>query len=165
MQRRTEMVSNRVMTTAAAFALAAAFAFWAMPASAASSADEAMAAAQDLFAKMSMRDLASVSRYIPSEGFTEITPETDKLLQLDAKAFATLFQSGRRIALRAMDMQATVMGDAAIVTGKRVGYVTAADAADTPAEGRLAFTMVWSKRANAWQLRHIHLSTLGAGKP
>jgi len=43
-------------------------------------ADDVVAATQDLFTKMSARDLTGVSRYLPEEGFTEIVPETDKLL-------------------------------------------------------------------------------------
>ncbi len=110
-------------------------------------------------------DLAGVSRYIPAEGFTELVPETDRLLRLDAKAFAGLFQSERKIALRAVDLHATQAGDVAIVTGKRVGYVASPDAAVVPPEGRVVFSMVWSKHADAWQLHHIHLSPLAASKP
>ena len=128
----------------------------------AGNAEDAVAATQDLFVKMSARDLPGVSRYIAPEGFSETIPETDKLLQLNAKAFDSLFTSGRKIDLRAVEVQAQVFGDNAIVTGKRVGSVTAADAA--PVEGRLAFTIVWSKRAQGWQIRHIHLSALPAGQ-
>jgi ketosteroid isomerase-like protein len=128
----------------------------------AGNAEDAVAATQDLFVKMSARDLSGVSRYIAPEGFSETIPETDTLLQLDAKAFDGLFKSGRKIDVRAVEVQAQVFGDNAIVTGKRLGSVTAADV--IPVEGRLAFSMVWSKRAEGWQLRHIHLSTLAAGK-
>ena len=157
--------SGRLWVATLVLASAAALALCAMPAFAASNTEEAIDAAQDFFTKMSARDLPGVSRYIPAEGFTEIVPETDKLLQLDAKAFAGLFQSGRKIALRAVDLQASVYGDTAIVTGKRVGYIAGPGATDVPPDGRVAFSMVWTKQANAWQLHHIHLSTLAASKP
>jgi len=156
MQRKPENTTHRIATMAATLAFAATFA--APPAFAEGSAEDAAAATQDFFTKMSARDLAGVSRYLAAEGFTEIVPETDKVLQLNASAFEGLFKSGRKIALRAVDVQARVVGDSAIVTGMRVGYVAAADASITPQDGRLAFTMVWSRHAQAWQLQHIHLS-------
>src|ERR1035437_6476873 len=70
----------------------------------AGNADDVVAATQDLFVKMSARDLSGVARYIPSGGFSEIIPETNKLLQLDAKAFEGLFESDRKISLRAVDV-------------------------------------------------------------
>ncbi len=157
--------AGRLWAATVVLASAAALALCAMPALAGTNTEEAVDAAQDFFAKMSARDLAGVSRYIPAEGFTEIVPETDKLLQLDAKAFAGLFQSGRKIALRVVDLQTTAAGDTVIVTGKRVGYVAGPDATAVPPDSRLAFSMVWTKQASAWQLHHIHLSSIAASKP
>lgn len=149
---------SRVSTVIAKLTSGIVLAVCASSAFADTNADEAVAATQDFFAKMSARDFVGVSHYIPDVGFTEIVPETDKLLELNAKAFEGLFKSGRKIALRAVDLQARVLGDNAIVTGTRVGYVAAADSTAVPSDGRLTFTMVWSKHAQVWQLHHIHLS-------
>jgi ketosteroid isomerase-like protein len=122
----------------------------------AGNAEEASAAAADLFRSMSARDLVAVSRYIPPQGFSEFGPTSPALHQLNVNAFEGLFASGMAIDLRATDIQVQTLGDTAIVTGTRVGAITAAGA--TPVEGRNAFTMVWAKRGAQWQLQHIHLS-------
>lgn len=128
----------------------------------AETSDEAIAATQDFFAKMSAENLPGVAAYVPAQGFSEILPESDKLLQLDIKAFEALFKSGRKIDLKVVDLQAQAIGEAAIVTGKRVGSIAAPG---TPAvEGRLAFTMIWSKAGGGWQLKHLHLSALPVSK-
>ena len=55
-----------------------------------------------------------------------------------------------------VDLQAQAFGDAAIVTGVRVGSIAARDAA--PAEARQPITLVWQRVDGRWQLRHVHLS-------
>lgn len=122
------------------------------------SAEEAITATQDFFARLSAGDLPGVSRYLTAEGFTEIVPETDTLLQLNAAAFDGLFKSGRKVDLHIVGVRAQVFGDSTVVTGKRVGSITAAGA--VPVERQLAFSMVWTCLAGSWQVRHLHLSAL-----
>jgi len=124
----------------------------------ADTSDEAITATQDFFAQMSAENLAGVAAYVAPQGFSETAPETEKLLQLDIKAFETLFKSGRKIDLRASDLQAQAFGDTVIVTGKRVGSITAPGAISV--DGRLAFTMIWLKGGGGWQMKHLHLSAL-----
>lgn len=119
-------------------------------------ADAVKAASVDFFNSVSQRNLAAVAKYLDTEGFTEFVPESDKLLQLDANAFAGLFKSGAQIDLRLVDVQVKAAGDAAIVTGTRTGAITKPGAAVV--ESKSLITMVWFKKDNAWLLRHIHLS-------
>lgn len=121
-------------------------------------ADGAAAAAQDLYQRISARD-ASVLRYVPAEGFSEIT-NGSALHQLDAAAFKALFASTMQIDLHAEGVRAAALGDAVLVTGTRVGAVTPPGQAPTPS--RQAFSMVWTQAAGQWQLRHVHLSTASA---
>ncbi len=120
--------------------------------------DEAAAATIDLFSKMSARDWVAMSHYIPAEGFSELSPGSATLHRLNAGAFEKLFASGVAIDLRAIDVQAQSLGDTAIATGTRLGAITPAGAVATI--GRNAFTMVWMKTGNQWQLQHIHLSVV-----
>jgi ketosteroid isomerase-like protein len=119
-------------------------------------ATDPVAATTDFFAKISAKDLDAVARYLPADGFTETVPESKDLLHLDAKAFDGLFKSGKQIDLRVADLALQRFGDSALVTGTRLGGIGAPNA--TPASGRLAFTMLWTRAPSGWQLRHLHLS-------
>lgn len=79
------------------------------------------------------------------------------LAALAPPAFEALPGSGQAIALRAEDLHVQRFGDAAIVTGVRVGAV-GPTAGSTSPEPRVPFTMVWTKDADGWRLRHAHLS-------
>jgi len=135
----------------AAAALAASTAGWA-----AADADVAAAAA-DLYARMTARDLAGVLRYIPADGFTEIGPSAPSAHVLKPAAFEALFKSDAVIRLRAEDLNVQRFGSTAIVTGVRVGSVGPKD--KPPTELRVPFTMVWTSDDGNWRLRHVHLSS------
>jgi|GEM_PF-1484331 len=125
-------------------------------------ADTVKAASVDFFNSVSQRNLAAVASYLDAEGFTEFVPESDKLLQLDANAFAGLYKSGAQIDLRLVDVQVKATADAAIVTGTRTGAITKPGAAVV--EGKSLITMVWFKKDNVWLLKHIHLSPVTSNK-
>ena len=116
----------------------------------------AAAASAALFMGMTARDLPDILRFIPTDGFTEISANSAEVHRLDAKAFEELFKSGMAINLRLTGMQEQVFGDMAVVTGTRVGGVAPGGA--VPAEDQQLATLVWSRVGNGWQLRHIHLS-------
>jgi ketosteroid isomerase-like protein len=134
----------------AAFALASPLAHSAQP-----EVDPAAATA-DLYARISARDLPGLLRYLPAAGFTEIGPNASAPRTLAPSAFEALFASGLSIALHAEDVRVQRYGDAAIVTGVRVGTIGSKDA--PPPGERDPFTMVWTRDANGWRLRHLHLS-------
>ena len=106
---------------------------------------------------MSANDVAGVARYLPADGFTELGSGPATPHRLDAAAFAGLFKSGARIALRVTDVQVQAVGDAAVVTGVRVGSIT--PPGGTAVEMAAPVTMVWTQAGAQWQLRHVHLST------
>jgi len=114
-------------------------------------------ATTDLYARMSASDLPGVSRYLPADGFTELSGTATAPHRLDASAFAGLFKSGTRVALRAADLQVQDFGDTAVVTGLRVGSITPPGA--RPVELAAPFTMVWTQDGGRWLLRHVHVST------
>lgn len=117
-------------------------------------AEAAATAAKDLYLKISARD-TSVLRYVPAAGFSEINSGSDRH-QLDARAFEKLFASPLKIALHAEGVQAETFGNAALVTGTRVGSLTPPGQA--PKEARHAFSMLWTLNNGQWQLQHVHLS-------
>ena len=117
---------------------------------------DAREATADLYARISAGDLAGVTRYLPADGFTELQGDAATPHKLDAGAFAGLFKSGARIALRASDVQSRSFGETSVVTGVRLGSITPPGA--TAVETRTPFTMVWTHAADGWQLRHVHLS-------
>jgi len=114
------------------------------------------ASAAGLYASMSARDLPGVLRYVPAEGFTEVGPDATTPRVLAPAAFEALFGSGLVIALRAEDLRVQRFGDAAIVTGVRVGVV--GPKGSSSAGERVPFTMVWIREPGGWRLRHVHLS-------
>lgn len=114
-------------------------------------------ATADLYARMSAGDLAGVVRYVPATGFTELDGDASTPHRLDATAFAGLFKSGARIALRVDDVQEQPLGDVVVVTGVRIGAITPPGAAPA-ADAATPFTMVWQRDGDGWRLRHVHLS-------
>ena len=68
-----------------------------------------------------------------------------------------MFGSGAQLALRATDVRVQALGDAAVVTGVRIGSITPPGA--QAVEMAAPFTMVWTQARGQWQLRHVHLST------
>ncbi len=123
---------------------------------------DAAAASASLYADMSARNLPGVLRFIPAPGFTEISPDSNQVQRLDAKAFEGLFKSQLLFDLHMEGMQVQALGDVAVVTGTRIGFITVPGT--LPAEERQLATLVWSKVGDQWKLRHIHLSTSPAVK-
>lgn len=112
-----------------------------------------------LYEMMSARDLDGVSRLIPDEGFSEIGTEGAVVHQLGLKAFEALFNSQMSIDLHAENLTQRQIDNVAIVTGVRVGAITAKNATTAPT--RVAFSMLWMKDAQgAWKLHHIHISPI-----
>lgn len=121
-------------------------------------AEDAIAAAQDIYVRMSVKDLEGFLKYRPDDGFTEFTPGSKRLERLDLKPFSDLLNSDRRISLRAESLNARVIGDVAIVTGLRIGYVSPTVApADEVSYG---LTMVWRPINGQMKLLHLHYSPL-----
>ena len=117
----------------------------------------ARAATADLYARMSAGDLPGVVRYVPAAGFTELDGDASTPHRIDAAAFAALFKSGARIALRVDGVQEQPLGDVVVVTGVRVGAITP-PGAPLAADSTTPFTMVWQRDGDAWRLQHVHLS-------
>ena len=115
------------------------------------------AAAVDLYARMTARDLAGVLRYVTAAGFTEVSPSAPSVHVLKPAAFEALFNSEAMIGLRAEELNVQRFGSTAVVTGVRVGSVGPKDKPST--ELRAPFTMIWTSDNGSWQLRHIHLSS------
>ncbi|WP_436219320.1 nuclear transport factor 2 family protein [Acidovorax sp. LjRoot118] len=123
-------------------------------------AEDAAAASVDIYARMTAKDAPGFLRYRPPGGFTEFTPSSKELQRLELKPFTDLFSSDMRINLRAEDIKVQLIGDVAVVTGTRIGYVAAPNT--TPVEVRYALTMVWARTNGALQLQHLHYSPLAA---
>jgi len=152
---------RRAMGNAAAALMVACFVSTPVMSAVAEGGDAAAASAS-LYADMSARNLPGVLRFIPEPGFTEISPDSDQVQRLDAKAFEGLFKSQLLIDLHMEGMQVQALGDVAVVTGTRIGSITVPGT--LPAEERQLATLVWSKAGDQWKLRHIHLSTPPAVK-
>lgn len=120
-------------------------------------------AAADLYSRISARDLEGVLRYVPAEGFTEVGVGASEVHLLDRHAFEAFFKADLAIDLRAVDIAARVFGDAAIVTGMRVGSIT--PKGQHAQENRALFTMVWLRSDGRWLLRHVHLSAVQSEPP
>lgn len=119
------------------------------------------AAAVDLYARMTARD-DCVLHYIPAAGFDEIDSHGQRH-HLDGSAFRQLFAGPAHIDFHADDVRTRINGNEAIVTGVRVGGVTVAG---VPAhDEQAAFTMIWRRNGQGWQLLHVHLSTIAADSP
>jgi hypothetical protein len=117
--------------------------------------EDAVAATKDLYKRISTRD-AKVLRYLPAEGFSEITNGSEPH-QIDAAAFKKLFASPLQIDLHAENVRARSFSGLVLVTGVRVGSI--APAGSAPTASRSAFSMLWAQRAGQWQVHHVHLSS------
>lgn len=127
-------------------------------ATAASDGQRVEEAATDFYARISARDIEGVSRYLPPGGFTEFGVGAGEVNVLDRHNFEGWFKQEPAIDLRAVDLKVKEYGDTAIVTGKRVGSMTAKG--QPRKESQAAETMVWTKSDGRWLLRHVHLSPI-----
>jgi len=144
--------SRRTLLAGLAVSLAA------TSATAASEGQRVEAAAADFYARISVRDIEGVSRYLPPGGFTEFGVGAGDVTVLDRHNFEGWFKQEPAIDLRAVDLKVQEYGDTAIVTGKRVGSLTAKG--QPRKESQAAETMVWTKSEGRWLLRHVHLSPI-----
>jgi ketosteroid isomerase-like protein len=112
-------------------------------------------AVNDLYRSLSSKDLIGLAKYIPQKGFTEFNPEHKDLQIMQLGFFKGAFDAGVAIDLHVEQLQAHVVGNAAIVTGYRVGSITFPDGKAT--NDRSCLTMSWTK-AKTWTLQHVHLS-------
>ena len=151
------MTRGTLLTGALAWVLLAA-----QPAAKAGLAEDAAAASVDIYARMTAKDAPGFLKYRPPGGFTEFTPSSKELQRLELKPFTDLFSSDMRVNLRAEDIKVQLIGDVAIVTGTRIGYVAAPHT--TPVEVRYGLTMVWARTNGALQLQHLHYSPLATSK-
>ena len=121
-------------------------------------AEDAAAATVDIYARMTAKDAPGFLKYRPAGGFTEFTPSSRELQRLKLKPFTDLFSSDMKINLRAEDVKVRVIGDVAVVTGTRIGYVAAPNT--VPEEVRYGLTMIWAQTEGKLQLQHLHYSPL-----
>ena len=122
----------------------------------ANDAEDVTAAAQDLYIKIAAKDLDGVARYIPKQGFTELSPNSNDFHQLALNAFENLFKSGAQVNFHIENIHVQLFEKTAVITGTRVGSITPQNAA--PIETSFPLTMVWSKSKTGWKLHHVHLS-------
>jgi ketosteroid isomerase-like protein len=111
----------------------------------------------DFYARVAASDSTVLTQYIPEGGFTEFNAESSQLKTLDRALFAGAFAGKVQIDYHVEQPRVRVIGDAAIVTGYRVGSIAFPDGRHT--EGRDCLTMLWSKQTAGWMLKHVHLSS------
>lgn len=119
---------------------------------------EVSQATKALYTALSQADAKTFAKYLPPEGFTEFNPEWQGVRRLNMSLFENIFKAGAKIDLNVADIKVQTLGDTAIVTGFRVGSITAPVADAKPVHSRLALTMIWSKSLGEWKLQHVHLS-------
>jgi ketosteroid isomerase-like protein len=115
-------------------------------------------ATADLHSRISARDLDGVLQYVPAEGFTEVGVGASEMHRLDRHTFEAFFKGEYTFNLRTSDLAVEEFGDMTIVTGMRVGSITAKG--QQVKENRALFTMVWVRADGRWLLRHVHLSEI-----
>jgi hypothetical protein len=82
-------------------------------------------ATADLHSRISARDLDGVLQYVPAEGFTEVGVGASEMHRLDRHTFEAFFKGEYTFNLRTSDLAVEEFGDMTIVTGMRVGSITA----------------------------------------
>lgn len=113
-----------------------------------------------IYSAASAGDSAAFLAVVPAGGYTEFPKTGGPLVRLDSAVLQGLFTSlakgELKVNLRATELQATVFGDAALVTGFRVGSITAAG--EAAREEKLRLTMVLARKEGDWKIVHVHLS-------
>ena len=125
-----------------------------------SSADEVRTAVAGIYAALDSADVDAVMQYMMDGGYTEITADGRSVV-IDEAFLRRVLVPGLRANLRAEDVDVRLYGEAALVTGVRVGGVLRAAA--PPPDDRLRLTMLWARDAGRWKLVHLHLSPVPDG--
>ena len=114
--------------------------------------DRVRDAVVELYETLSTKNTNAVVRYMHPDGYTEFSESWGRLFVLDEEYIRNALASDFEIDLAVRDLEVTVYGDAAIVTGYRVGSIRSAY------EVTLRLSMVWVKESGEWRLAHVHLS-------
>ena len=106
------------------------------------------AAVARVYTALSAGDLAAFLAFVPVEGYSEFPESGSGVATIDEKFLRPIFESivkGEiKVDLKATDLQVKAFGNAALVTGFRVGSIT--PAGTRVREQTLCLTMMWVRQ-------------------
>ena len=129
-----------------------------IPALAAQGADEVdiRSAVIHLYETLNSHDADSFVQYMLPDGYTEFSAGGGPLSTLSEQYIRNALASDLEIDLQVENLGVRQFGDAAFVTGYRVGSITSPG--EVPRPQRLCLSMMWVRVHGEWKLAHVHLS-------
>jgi len=129
-------------------------------------ADDVKAAVRDYFAAISAEDTSAIIQYQrPGKSIFAGGELLEKFgsLEEQRKDLQSSFDAGQRLNLQVRNLEVTVYGNAAIVTGYVIGTITTPDG--TTIRSNDQRTGVWIKQGGQWREAHRHNSPLTLSTP
>jgi len=128
--------------------------------------DDVKAAVRDYFAAISAEDTSGIIQYqMPRKSIFSGGELLEKFgsLEEQKKDLQSAFDAGQRLNLQVRNLEVTVYGNAAIVTGYVIGTITTPDG--TTIRSNDQRTGVWIKQGGQWREDHRHNSPLTLSTP
>ncbi len=128
--------------------------------------DDVKAAVRDYFAAISAEDTSEIIQYqMPGKSIFAGGELLEKFgsLEEQKKDLQSAFDAGQRLNLQVRNLEVTVYGNAAIVTGYVIGTITTPDG--TTIRSNDQRTGVWIKQGGQWREAHRHNSPLTLSTP
>lgn len=124
----------------------------------ASDEEEIRCAVANFYAANNYKDGDAYLQYMAPGGYTAFLENGSDLFKVNEELIRRSFKEDWVSNLEAIELDVKVYGDAALVTGYRVGTLTVADGETQKTMSCL--TMMWIRFEGEWRLVHIHLSPL-----
>ena len=108
------------------------------------------------YSAINEKDADALLRYMAPGGYTEFPENGGPLFTIGEEYIKGAVKGDWKANLEATEVKVKVSGDAAVVTGYRVGGFSMPDG--TAQESKLCLTMIWFRLEGKWKLVHVHLS-------
>jgi ketosteroid isomerase-like protein len=118
--------------------------------------EDVKTAVANVYSAINAKDADTLLQYMAPGGYTEFPEDGSPLFNIDEEYVRRIFKMDWKANFKAQELKVKVFGDAALVTGYRVGILTMLDGATQ--ESRLCLSMMWFRLEGKWKLAHVHLS-------
>lgn len=117
---------------------------------------EVIEAVHAVYAAINAKNADALVNLILPEGYTEYSESGGTAILMSPQTVRDVLESDLAVNLAAQDIDVSVIGDSAIVTGYRAGSIKFPDGQKSAGTFRLS--MFWVRDSGKWLLAHVHLS-------
>ena len=119
---------------------------------------EVTEAVHAVYAALNVKDVSALIDLILAEGYTEYGGSGGPVVLISPQLLRDVLTSDVTFNYVAQDLDVSVTGQSAVVTGYRVGSFKSSDGQESAGTFRLS--MFWVNDSGKWLLAHVHLSPM-----